>query len=437
MMKNIKKNLPPAPGVYQFLGEKGEILYVGKARNLKNRIKSYFSKNIGRGPAIELMIREAKNIKVIECESEIEAVILEAELINKIQPKYNVRQKDDKTFLLIHIPNEEYPRVSTVRYKEALMLGKNLKKREYFGPYPAGLALKQSLKFLRKIFKFRDCSETKFKTYRKKGRPCLYGDINLCAAPCIGSAIKEDYLNNIKWLKDFLRGEKKKIIKEIEKGMKAASHNQQFEKAAELRNKIDALNHIHEVALDIKDTFEGSSTILFRRIECFDISNIQGEYAVGAMSVMLDGKSTTCEYRKFKIRTVKGANEIAMMREVLDRRFNNDKWPKPDLIVIDGGVAHLNLVNKILVDQKLSIPAVAIAKVEKRNKNELHFSDSPLANYIKKTPALTKLLVLARNEAHRFAIQYYRKLHTKGLLEDNTHRSYSPKGHRKILNENI
>ena len=410
---------------------------MGKAKSLKNRIKSYFVREVGRGPAIELMVKEASDIKIIECESEIEAVVLEAELINKLQPKYNVRQKDDKTFLLVHISSEEYPKVSTVRYKEALLLKSKLKKREYFGPYPAGLALKKSLRYLRKIFQFRDCSKAKYRTYEKRGRPCLFGDIDLCTSPCIDKISIEDYATNIEWFKTFLRGNKKMIIRDIERAMNTASKATKYEEAADLRDKIESLNHIHEVAVDIKDTFESSSNILFQRIECFDISNISGKFAVGAMSVAERGKAVPSEYRKFKIKTVKGANEIAMMREMLERRFKHASktsgWSMPDLIVIDGGVAHLNLVISILNHHKIDIPVVAIAKGEKRDKNEFHYSDSLIANYLKKTPELELTLIIARDEAHRFAIQYYRKLHRKQLLENNTHRSDSPKGHRNPL----
>jgi excinuclease ABC subunit C len=416
-MKNINKlQLSTSPGIYQFLNEKGEVLYVGKAKNLKNRIKSYFAKEIGRGAAIEIMVKEATKIKTIVCESEIEAVILEAELITKLQPKYNVRQKDDKTFLLIHISNDTYPKVSTVRYKEALLLKSKLKKREYFGPYPAGLALKKSLRYLRKIFKFRDCSDSKYRIYQKRRRPCLSGDINLCTSPCTDKISREDYAKNIEWFKKFLRGNKKKIIKDIERAMRVASKAKRYEEAAELRDKVEALNHIHEVALDIKDTFESSSKVLFQRIECYDISNISGKFAVGAMSVVERGKVAPNEYRKFKIKAAHSANDYAMMGEIIKRRLNN-RWKMPDLVVVDGGVAHLNLVKSILDDQKVEIPVVAIAKGEKRNKNEFHFSDSPIAKYIKKTPGLERALIIARDEAHRFAIQYYRKLHGKMLLE--------------------
>ncbi len=412
--ENLNK-IPKEPGVYTFLDKDGDVLYIGKAKNLQNRIKQYFQKNLDRGPAIELMVQKAKKIKINVTESEIEALILEAELIGKIQPKYNVREKDDKSFMLIQIENIDYPSVKLVRLKDVKELGSKLKKREYFGPYTQRLALKNSIKYLRKIFNFADCAKTKFKTYQKRERTCLYGDIGLCTGPCVGKISIKEYQVLIVLLKEFLRGKKKKVIKTLEIEMKKASKNKEFEKAANLRDKIESLKHIHEVAVGIRDKFFESSKILFKRIECFDISNIQGEFAVGGMSVIKNGQKSPSDYRKFKIKTIKGANDLAMVEEVLSRRFKND-WPKPDLMVIDGGRTHLNIVIKILKQYKLDISAMSIAKGVKRDKNEFHFANSDLAKYFKKSPELSKIVVVARNEAHRFAINYYEKLHTKNML---------------------
>ena len=413
--ENLKK-IPKEPGVYTFLDKDGDVLYIGKAKNLKNRVKQYFQKNLDRGPAMEVMVEKAKRIKLYETESEIEALLLEAELINKIQPKYNVREKDDKSFMLIHIEKVDFPCVRLVRSKDVRDLGNKLKKREYFGPYTQGLALKNSIKYLRRIFNFCDCSKAKFNTYKKRERTCLYGDIGLCSGACVGKIYKEDYQKSIELLKEFLRGGKKKVIKILEIEMHNASKNKEFEKAAEFRNKVESLSHIHEVAVGIRDKFFESSKILFKRIECFDISNIQGEFSVGGMSVVKNGQKSTSDYRKFKIKTVKGANDLAMTKEILHRRFHNS-WPMPDLLVIDGGRTHLNIVLKVLKENKLEIPAMSIAKGIKRDKNEFHFASSDLTKYFKKSPELSKMVVVARNEAHRFAVKYYRLLHSKSLID--------------------
>lgn len=418
MIKNKIKidHFPKAPGVYFFLDDKGEVLYVGKAKNLKSRIKSYFLKNLDRGPAIDQMMDLAVKANFTETESEIEAVFLEAELIKKLWPKYNSALKDDKSFNFIRISKEEYPVVTLVRSREIDKDKKIKAKGELFGPYPAGLVLKKSIRYLRRIFQFRDCTQTKYNAATKKARLCLCGDIGICTAPCAKKISKIDYRKNVNYFKMFLRGKKKDIIKSLEREMKVASKNQNFELAAVIRNKIFALNHLHEVAIGLRDDSFDSSKILFSRIECFDISNIFGYYAVGAMSVILNGKAENSEYRKFKIRTVAGSNDVAMLGEIIERRFGN-QWSKPDLIVVDGGISQLNVTIEIIKKLKLDIPVVSIAKGVKRDKNEFHFSNINIAKYIKKTPAAEKLIILARNEAHRFAIQYYRRLHRKVAIE--------------------
>ena len=422
------KSFPGSPGVYQFIDKSGGILYIGKAKNLKNRVKSYFLKEIGRGPGIENMVSLAFDIKYIETESEIEALILESELVNKFQPKYNVRLRDDKSFLVIKISKkvpcskitdlkkdylEMFPKVELVRYRN---IDPSDKSAEYFGPYPSGELLKKSIRYLRKIFPFRDCSKTKFNTYRKKGRPCIYGDIRVCSAPCVDWVKIEEYYRNVRYLKNFLKGKKKEVAQSLTSEMKALSKNKQFEKAALVRDQLNALNHLNNVALGIRDDIFDTSKILFGRIECYDISNIGGKYGVGSMVVFSNGKSDKDEYRKFKIKFSKGTNDLLMMREMLVRRFKND-WPLPDLLEIDGGETHLNVAREELQKNNLKIPIVSIAKGPERKKNEFHYSNSSIAQYIRGNQELQNVLIMTRDEAHRFAISYYRTLHRKDLLK--------------------
>lgn len=411
--KDKISDIERSPGVYQFVDKNGDVLYIGKAKDLKNRIKSYFALEIGRGPAIDLMVRQAVKIKIYETESEIEAVILEAELIKKIRPKYNVALKDDKSFLMIKITKEDFPCVTTVRFKDYQLAGDKV--NTYFGPYPAGELLKRSLKYLRKVFPYRDCSKTKYATCAKKGQACLYGDIRVCSGPCAEWVDKRAYNKNITFLKNILRGRKKQIYDQLVKEMTTLSKNKEFERAAIVRNKVYGMNHLNEVALGLRDDRFESSNIMFKRIECFDISNISGQYNVGSMSVIQDGKPDTSEYRKFRIRGVDAANDVAAMREVLQRRLAND-WPEADLFVVDGGLVHLNLAREILKRAKIEKPVVSIAKGPKRDKNEFHYSDQAIAKYCQKSPELVKSIILARDEAHRFAIQYYRKLHSEDMI---------------------
>jgi len=415
------KNIPKSPGVYHFLDQEGAVLYVGKAKNLKNRIRQYFLKELNRGPAIDQMVQLAENIKWIETDSEIEAVILEAELIKKLRPKYNIRLKDDKSFLMIKISKarsdfEKLPTVQLVRFKDVDL---NDKTADYFGPYPAGLLIKKSLRYLRKIFPFRDCSKTKFSLARKKERPCLYGDLKICTAPCVNENDRLNYLKNVNYLKDFLKGKKDKIIRFLEKEMSDASKKHQFEEAASIRNKLIALYHIKDVALGIRDDFINHEEREFKRIECYDIANIGSSYEVGSMIVFTAGKPDTDEYRHFKIKVQEGAeinNDLERLKQVLERRFKTD-WPKPDLVVIDGGPQQLTVANGVIRDYNLDIPAVSISKGPERKKNDFHFGNLAIANYIGKSKVLKNILISARDEAHRFAISYYRKLHRKGIYK--------------------
>jgi excinuclease ABC subunit C len=426
-MNEIKKkisNFPKSPGVYQFVGESGDILYVGKAKNLSNRIKSYFLKEIGRGPGIDLMVQLAADITFIETESEIEAVLLEAELIKKIKPKYNIRLRDDKSFLVVKITKpkkpvaennyyEQFSCVELVRFKNVDLSDKSA---WYFGPYPSGELLKKSLHYLRKIFPYRDCSKTKFNTYRRKGRPCIYGDIRVCTGPCVNWVNKAQYDKNILYLKNFLRNNKQEIYKQLEKDMKKMSSEKRFEEAALIRNRLNALDHLKDIALGIRDDVFNGAASLFHRVECYDISNISGVYGVGAMVVFEDGKKNGDEYRKFKIRLTDSPNDLGMMKEMLLRRFNND-WQKPDLVVIDGGEIHLKVATTVLKQFDLNIPVVSIAKGSERKKNEFHFSDTNLAKYFHGNIQLENLAISARDESHRFAISYYRELHKKGMFK--------------------
>ena len=420
-MKTLKDHIldaPKSPGVYQFQNANGDILYVGKAKNLKSRIKSYFLKNIGRGPSIDIMVKNAKRVVFLPTDSEIEAVIFESELIKKIKPKYNIQFKDDKSFFVIHFTKEEFPRINLRRIRDILPdeFSKEKKSGRLFGPYPNGLELKKSLRYLRKIFPYRDCSKNKYNSQFKKSRPCIYGDIRVCTAPCADWVDRNRYLKNINYLKNFLRGKKKDVVKSLTKEMNDLSKNKDFEVAALVRNQLSALDHLREVALGIRDDVFDSTKIFFKRMECYDISNISGNFSVGSMSVFIEGKKATDQYRKFKIRTVPGANDIAMMAEILKRRINNS-WDMPDLIVIDGGETHLQASRKVLLENDWNIPIISVAKGADRKKDEFHYINGDIRQYIEKTPGLRNNILALRDEAHRFAISFYRSLHQKSMTE--------------------
>ena len=423
-IKEKIKDFPKSPGVYQFVDREGGVLYVGKAKNLNNRVKSYFLREIGRGPTIDLMVQAAIDITYIETDSEIEALLLEAELIKKIKPKYNMRLKDDKSFLVIRIMkpkkncdekslHESFSSVELVRFNNVDFTDKS---SWYFGPYPSGELLKKSMNFLRKVFPFRDCSKTKFFTYRKKKRTCIYGDIRVCTGPCVNWVDRPQYQKNITYLKKFLRGDKKSIYLDLEKVMKKLSSKKRFEEASLYRDKIHALEHLNEVAIGLRDDVFSGLASMFKRIECYDISNISGLYGVGSMVVSSEGKKDESEYRKFKIKFTETPNDLLMMREVLTRRFRND-WPLPDLMVIDGGENHLKVAKEVLKENDLKIPVISIAKGAKRDKNEFHFGDEAIAKYFVNNKNLSNIVIACRDESHRFAIAYYRSLHLKEMFK--------------------
>jgi len=423
MEKQIEKlklnSLITGPGVYQFYDKAGKILYIGKAKNLRSRVRSYFQKSEDlletRSEAIFQMVGLVDRVKTVETDSEIEAVFLEAQLINQIKPKYNSRQKDDKSFYVIEISKDE---VSRVELRRARNIDLKNKKFYYFGPYPSGEIVKRALRILRKIFPYANCSETKFHRAKKISKACLYGDINLCLAPCEKLSIS-DCKKQVSYLKDFLSGKKQKVIKSLELEMTKLSKEKEFEAAAIIRDKLFALEHLNRYSIGLKDSFDDfRSGSIFARIEAYDISNIGGDFAVGAMTVVSLGKIEKSEYKKFKIKTVVGANDIAMMQEVISRRFSNN-WLQPNLLVIDGGATHLKAVNSVLSELNISIPTISIAKGPDRDKDEFHYATSEIGQYFLRNPELKDFAIVARDEAHRFSQSYYRKLHRNSLTNES------------------
>jgi excinuclease ABC subunit C len=449
-LKSKISNLPKFPGVYEFRDKQGKILYIGKATSLKDRVGSYFLKNahVDR-PNIEPMISQIAAIKIHKTDSVLEALILESNLIKKHQPKYNIDGKDDKSFAYVAITKEYFPRVLVVRERELekfinLKSNQNLIKSKpgfflpankspefpkarllnssklsfykVFGPYTSKRQLEIALKLIRKIFPYHSAKQV--------SRNCCFDfQIGLCPGPYAGAISKKDYLKNIHGIEMILQGKKKNLLVELKKQMKLSAKNNEFEKAAEARNRIFALEHIRDVALISDESTTGVE--LSSRIEAYDISNIGGDYAVGSMIVFSGRQPDKKEYRKFKIKTVSGIDDVGMMREVLCRRFNNS-WPKPDLILLDGGKGHLNMAQKILADFKIEIPIIAVAKGPTRKKLDI-FQSKFLLTYLGRNEEIRKkynrilsdmkLIERIRNEAHRFAINYHKKLRSKNWKE--------------------
>ncbi len=363
----LKKNkLPDKPGVYFFLGppkrseggkNKSQILYIGKATSLRSRTKSYFAKDLisTRGPLILDMVFKADKVDWQETDSVLEAIILEANLIKKHQPYYNTKEKDDKSFLNVVITKEKLPRVFTVRSRNYSGRLENTRIAKTYGPFTNGPQLREALKIVRRIFPFLD---DKSKNYLE-----FYKQINLI--PDIND--RKLYLQNIRNIKLFFSGKKKQIFTNLKKEMKGYAKVREFEKAGEIKRQMFALQHINDVALlkqeyarrhshsvlegqELSGRSEDSSEHIpvSVRIEAYDIAHMGDKNMTGVMVVVEDGEVSKNEYRKFKIRTQAGANDTGALKEVLERRFRHQEWRFPDLIVVDGGVAQINVAKQVV-----------------------------------------------------------------------------------------
>ncbi|MST04113.1 MAG: excinuclease ABC subunit UvrC [Candidatus Pacebacteria bacterium] len=399
-MLEVLKNIPESPGVYLMKDSKGKIIYIGKAVNLKRRVLSYFQK--AHDSRIEKMVSEIKDIEFKITNSALEALILESNLIKKNSPKYNIKEKDDKSFLYIKISKEKFPRVFLIR-------GKDLKKTQgtFFGPFTQSGSLKEALNILRKIFPFAN-HEPYNSNSKKLPKACFDFQIYLCPGTCVNAITSRDYKKNIVNLKLFLQGKRDRIIKSLKKEMDQFSKKMEFEKAENIKRKIFALNHIQDIALIKEDEISTGENSNQFRIEGYDISNISGTSAVGSMVVFINGKPNKAEYRKFKIKTIQGPNDTGMLKEVLFRRFKND-WRLPNLILIDGGLPQINSAREVLEDLKLNIPLVGIAKGPDRDRND----------FIGNIPegVEKKVLIQVRDEAHRFAIKFHKELRAKNTFK--------------------
>lgn len=386
------KKFSDTPGVYIMRDSHRRHLYIGKASSLKRRVLSYFQRP--QEARLEQMLTQVKSIDIKKTDSVIEALFLENDLVKKYQPKYNVKLKDDKTFLGIFITKEDWPRVIPARITQKLPKG------EFYGPFPSANQVREALQIIRKIFPFR-VSCTPF-----SGKACLEYHLGMCPGVCAGKISKEDYQKIIRQIKLFLKGHKKKIIAEIQKDMKRLAKKLEFEKAAKLRDRVFALKHIQDVALITEESLQHPEDIP-KRIEAYDVSNIHGAFAVGSMVVFSEGLIDKSQYRKFKIKTFEGIDDVKALKEILSRRLNHLEWPLPNLILIDGGKGQVNGAKEILKARRFKILVVGIAKGSGRDKDEIIAdSDSTIDK---------KLLLRVRDEAHRFAIQYYRLRHRKGL----------------------
>lgn len=404
-----KFELPDEPGVYQF--RKGrKVLYVGKATVLRDRVRSYFAKDIveARSSAIEAMVAEADNLTWEETDSVLEALILEANLIKKIEPPYNIASKDNKSFNYLVITKEDFPRVLTVRGRELFTNWQEGEIKHLFGPFPQGLALRDAMKLVRRIFPYRDdkCTpcQDQLRSGKKHCRPCFNRQIGLCPGVCTGETDAREYANTIRNICLLFSGKKHALVKELQKDMNAAAKQERFEDAEEARRRINALTHIRDISLiksESRFATGGAIHSNSARIEAYDVAHTAGAETVGVMTVIEDSQPQKSAYRKFKIRGFTN-NDPGALGEILSRRFLHPEWPYPRLIIVDGHTAQMNAAKKILSNAGIQIPVVGVVKNE-RHQPERLVGDQTLIQRHERD------ILLANNEAHRFAITWHRR----------------------------
>jgi excinuclease ABC subunit C len=441
--KSNTKELPNTTGVYSFKKD-DDFLYIGKAKQIRKRVKTHFKQPNHRD---ELFVKNVKTISYIETDSEIEALILEANLIKKYQPKYNILWKDDKYFSYATITKERLPRVYVAHKKNKERMNyPSLKRRgilfeassfdghprskergiptvkikaRHIGPFIDRRALRKTLRLLRKIFPY-------YTSKKHAKKPCTWCQIKLCPGP---NANQAEYKKSINRLVSILRGNSKKVLRQLKKEMEYKSKVQNFEAAGKLRDKFLALEKVllhgkiferikAEAKIwaitekELRKIIKGKKKI--SRIEAYDISNIQGQNSTGSMVAFINGQPDKKLYRLFKIKKSGKPNDFAMIAEIIQRRFTHQEWDMPSLILIDGGRAQLNAAKKAMLKKFKKIPVMAIAK-----KNNKLYTEQQKQPFLLKNLAreVSNLILRLRDESHRFAITYHKKLREKGLLK--------------------
>jgi excinuclease ABC subunit C len=402
--------LPKTSGVYCFLDKK-ETIYIGKAINIKDRVKNHFNQPSYRD---DLFIDKVDKIGYLETGSEIEALVLEANLIKKYQPKFNVVWRDDKNYFYVAIKKDKCPVIYITHQKN--------ESAEYVGPFVEGTALKKTLRFLRRVFPY-------YSTAKHPKNKCTYCHLGLCPGP---NPDLKDYKKNIKKLILILKGKRSAVLNSLKKDMKQLSKENKFEEAGKIRDRIYNLQQvmahtrvIEPNKIENNDSWQKTQRILqgltglnkeISRIECYDVSNIQGKSATGSMAVFIDGKSDKNQYRKFHMNIEGKPNDIAMLQETLQRRFTHQEWKYPEIILIDGGIAQLNIAIKTKND-KTETKNIKVISIAKRNK-DLYIEGKQQPILLKTLPReIYNLILQLDDEAHRFAIAYHKKLRKQNLLK--------------------
>lgn len=429
--EKVRRKFPSAPGVYLFQDQAGVVLYIGKAKDLRARVGSYFLQAAADDRRTALLVKEAYDVDFIEAESEVDALLMEARLIKDIQPKYNRELRDDKSFPYLQITtHEDYPRIEVTR--EPRTKGVKL-----YGPFASAGSLRGAVQVLQKVFKFRTCSldidadDERWRWFR----PCLLASIDQCTAPCNLRIGKEEYRRDISRLRTFLEGNRKQLLKEMRAELADAAKELKYEKAARLRDEIEMLESLRERGelekheqpevffVDPKKGLAGLQKILKlearpRNIEGVDIAHLAGDETVASLVQFLDGLPFKPGYRRFRIRDVEGIDDYASIREVVARRFRklrDDGDVFPDILLIDGGIGQLR--RGLEAFEMLGIePPIVLSLAKKEELVYAAGSDEPLR--LSRRSYALRLLQYVRDEAHRFAQHYHHILRRKRTLGD-------------------
>lgn len=414
-IKEEIKAIPHLPGVYIMKDASGEMLYIGKAKDLSKRVSSYFQESRPKTVKLMQLLEKVKSLDYVITGSEEEALIYEASLVKEKKPKYNVELKDDKSFPFLKVTlNEKFPRLVITRKKAD-------DGSRYFGPYTKARLLRNAVSILKNIFPLRICKKV-------PDEVCLAYHIGQCLGPCVNKIDEKAYNEIVEQLILFLEGKKTELIGELTAKMKEFAGRKDFEQAAIIRNRLSALLEVSDrkaadygswgnVALKLKKILRLPSIPL--RVEAFDVSDISGREAVGSMVYFNKGVPDKSNYRKFRIRNVKGADDYAMMREIVSRRYKRLKEEKgsfPSLIIIDGGKGHLAAAYEELSKLNLSrIPVIGIAKQEEK----IYTLGSREPLDINRDSEILHFIQAVRDEAHRFALKYHHILRRRAAWQKN------------------
>lgn len=419
---------PSLPGVYWFLDDDANVLYVGKAKNLYKRLYSY-TQIFRHNEKTTVLVTTATQVKFQELRSEFEALLVEAELIRVHQPQYNILLKDDKSPLYIFLTDEKFPRILTAHRQTIFKQNNSV---DVFGPFPSSMQVRYVLKMIRPIFRW--CNEK-----HKSAKPCFYVHLHLCSGACAGLIGEEDYKQSILHLRAFLHGKTKELTTELFDEMSRASSEKRYEIAAQLRDKIQMIREVtttkHPLPQDLKLPQllkkEGDEMMVqlrrvlaqhiaipkqfpLERIEGYDISNTQGTNPTASMVVATQGKMDPSQYRIFNITLGETPNDYGMMKEVLTRRQRHPEWGVPNLVVVDGGRGQLRAAYTVW---KWSSPVCSLAKEPDR----LFFYNPKTKTYtthrLQDNDLASILLRRIRDESHRFAKKQHTKRRTQSVIK--------------------